>query len=137
MDHKMETRIQKKKHNDHDRGTATGAKIDTQVLSLFIWLVADDWFVLREKYCCLVADKPSERCVRERGRGGGLTATTTCNACRIREIDFSWLLEVAFSVVGVGLTALLAVGGKSVGAINADFSKVEGLLDYLGPFSLN
>jgi hypothetical protein len=49
---------------------------------------------------------------------GGLTAMTTCNACRIREIDFSWLLEVAFSVVGVGLTALLAVGGKSVGDIN-------------------
>jgi hypothetical protein len=26
-------------------------------ISLFVWLVADDWcwFVLREKYCCLVA----------------------------------------------------------------------------------
>jgi hypothetical protein len=47
------------------------------VLSLFVWLVADGWcwfvvrekycwlvaggwFVLREKYCWLVADKPNE-----------------------------------------------------------------------------
>jgi hypothetical protein len=33
--------------------------------SLFAWLVADvfagGWFVLREKYCWLVADKPSEQ----------------------------------------------------------------------------
>jgi hypothetical protein len=31
--------------------------------SLFVWLVADGWcwFVLREKYCWLVADKPSEQ----------------------------------------------------------------------------
>jgi hypothetical protein len=30
---------------------------------LFVWLVADGWcwFVLREKYCWLVADKPSEQ----------------------------------------------------------------------------
>jgi hypothetical protein len=27
----------------------------------YCWLVADGWFVLREKYCWLVADKPSER----------------------------------------------------------------------------
>jgi hypothetical protein len=27
----------------------------------YCWLVADDWFVLREKYCWLVADKPSEQ----------------------------------------------------------------------------
>jgi hypothetical protein len=27
---------------------------------MFGWLVADGWFVLREKYCWLVADKPSE-----------------------------------------------------------------------------
>jgi hypothetical protein len=27
----------------------------------YCWLVADGWFVLREKYCCLVADKPSEQ----------------------------------------------------------------------------
>jgi hypothetical protein len=26
----------------------------------YCWLVADDWFVLREKYCWLVADKPNE-----------------------------------------------------------------------------
>jgi hypothetical protein len=26
-----------------------------------LWLVAGDWFVLREKYCWLVDDKPSER----------------------------------------------------------------------------
>jgi hypothetical protein len=24
--------------------------------SLFVWLLADDWFVLREKYCWLVID---------------------------------------------------------------------------------
>jgi hypothetical protein len=27
----------------------------------YCWLVADDWFVLREKYCWLVADKLSEQ----------------------------------------------------------------------------
>jgi hypothetical protein len=27
------------------------------------WLVADGWFVPREKYCLLVADKPSEQAV--------------------------------------------------------------------------
>jgi hypothetical protein len=49
-----------------------------QVFGLFVWLVADGWcwfvlrekycwliaggwFVLREKYCWLVADKPSEQ----------------------------------------------------------------------------
>jgi hypothetical protein len=26
----------------------------------YCWLVAGDWFVLREKYCWLVADKPNE-----------------------------------------------------------------------------
>jgi hypothetical protein len=25
------------------------------------WLVVGSWFVLREKYCCLVADKPNEQ----------------------------------------------------------------------------
>jgi hypothetical protein len=25
------------------------------------WLVGDGWFVLREKYCWLVADKPNEQ----------------------------------------------------------------------------
>jgi hypothetical protein len=31
--------------------------------NVFVWLLADDWclFVLREKYCWLVADKPSEQ----------------------------------------------------------------------------
>jgi hypothetical protein len=34
----------------------------------YCWLVADGWFVLREKYCWLVADKPSEQagCRRRR-----------------------------------------------------------------------
>jgi hypothetical protein len=27
----------------------------------YCWLVADGWFVLREKNCWLVADKPSEQ----------------------------------------------------------------------------
>jgi hypothetical protein len=42
------------------------------MICLFVWLVADGWFVLREKlaggwfvlrekYCWLVADKPSEQ----------------------------------------------------------------------------
>jgi hypothetical protein len=29
----------------------------------YCWLVASGWFVLREKYCWLVADKPSEQAV--------------------------------------------------------------------------
>jgi hypothetical protein len=31
----------------------------------YCWLVAGGWFVLREKYCWLVADKPSEQGVNE------------------------------------------------------------------------
>jgi hypothetical protein len=27
----------------------------------YCWLIAGDWFVPREKYCWLVADKPSEQ----------------------------------------------------------------------------
>jgi hypothetical protein len=27
----------------------------------YCWLVAGSWFVLREKYCWLLADKPSEQ----------------------------------------------------------------------------
>jgi hypothetical protein len=27
----------------------------------YCWLLAGGWFVLREKYCCLVADKPNEQ----------------------------------------------------------------------------
>jgi hypothetical protein len=30
----------------------------------YCWLVAGGWFVLREKYCWLVADKPSEQGAR-------------------------------------------------------------------------
>jgi hypothetical protein len=30
----------------------------------YCWLVAGGWFVLREKYCWLVADKPSEQGVQ-------------------------------------------------------------------------
>jgi hypothetical protein len=29
----------------------------------YCWLVAGGWFVLREKYCWLVVDKPSEQAV--------------------------------------------------------------------------
>jgi hypothetical protein len=32
----------------------------------YCWLVADGWFVLREKYCWLVADKPSEHGLLEK-----------------------------------------------------------------------
>jgi hypothetical protein len=31
----------------------------------YCWLVAGGWFVLREKYCWLVADKPSEQGVSQ------------------------------------------------------------------------
>jgi hypothetical protein len=27
----------------------------------YCWLIADGWFVVREKYCRLVADKPNEQ----------------------------------------------------------------------------
>jgi hypothetical protein len=27
----------------------------------YCWLIAGGWFVLREKYCWLVADKPNEQ----------------------------------------------------------------------------
>jgi hypothetical protein len=30
----------------------------------YCWLVAGGWFVLREKYCWLVADKPSEQAAK-------------------------------------------------------------------------
>jgi hypothetical protein len=30
----------------------------------YCWLVAGGWFVVREKYCWLVADKPNEQAVR-------------------------------------------------------------------------
>jgi hypothetical protein len=30
----------------------------------YCWLVAGGWFVVREKYCWLVADKPSEQGAR-------------------------------------------------------------------------
>jgi hypothetical protein len=29
----------------------------------YCWLVAGGWFVVREKYCWLMADKPSEQAV--------------------------------------------------------------------------
>jgi hypothetical protein len=39
-----------------------------QINSLFVWLVADGWcwFVLREKYCWLVTDKPNEQGARSK-----------------------------------------------------------------------
>jgi hypothetical protein len=33
-----------------------------------LWLIAGGWFVLREKYCWLVADKPSEQGEKLKGR---------------------------------------------------------------------
>jgi hypothetical protein len=38
----------------------------------YCWLVADDWFVLREKYCWLVVDKPNEQGGRHKRMRGGL-----------------------------------------------------------------
>jgi hypothetical protein len=43
----------------------------------YCWLVAGGWFVLREKYCWLVADKPSEQGVICRG-----VNSTTFNSMR-------------------------------------------------------
>jgi hypothetical protein len=39
------------------------ARVHEKKNSLFGWLVVDGWcwFVLREKYCWLVADKPSKQ----------------------------------------------------------------------------
>jgi hypothetical protein len=33
----------------------------------YCWLVAGGWFVVREKYCWLVADKPSEQGAEQSG----------------------------------------------------------------------
>jgi hypothetical protein len=40
----------------------------------YCWLVADGWFILREKYCWLVADKPSEQ-------GGCFVLACACIPC--------------------------------------------------------
>jgi hypothetical protein len=56
------------------------------LLEEYCWLVSGGWFVLREKYCCLVADKPSEQLVTAlllpaHGRRHGLRETAlTVNA---------------------------------------------------------
>jgi hypothetical protein len=34
---------------------------ERKVLLADCWLIAGGWFVLREKYCWLVADKPNEQ----------------------------------------------------------------------------
>jgi hypothetical protein len=39
----------------------------------YCWLVADGWLVLREKYCWLVADKPNEQA------GSNFSALQTLN----------------------------------------------------------
>jgi hypothetical protein len=36
----------------------------------YCWLVAGGWFVVREKYCWLVADKPSEQATHKSGACG-------------------------------------------------------------------
>jgi hypothetical protein len=41
----------------------------------YCWLVAGGWFVLREKYCWLVADKPSEHAARRRWTQTSRTAS--------------------------------------------------------------
>jgi hypothetical protein len=35
----------------------------------YCWLIAGGWFVLREKYCWLVADKPSEQAKKGKKKG--------------------------------------------------------------------
>jgi hypothetical protein len=39
----------------------------------YCWLIADGWFVVREKYCWLVADKPNEQGERARPIKGAKT----------------------------------------------------------------
>jgi hypothetical protein len=41
-------------------------------------LVAGGWFVLREKYCWLVADKPSEQAESHRRRKALLKSSKSC-----------------------------------------------------------
>jgi hypothetical protein len=44
----------------------------------YCWLVADDWFVVREKYCWLVADKPNKQ-----GDGVRVCTPGTCSEARV------------------------------------------------------
>jgi hypothetical protein len=39
----------------------------------YCWLIAGGWFVLREKYCWLVADKPNEMGKKSRSNTRGIT----------------------------------------------------------------
>jgi hypothetical protein len=66
----------------------------------YCWLIADGWFVLREKYCWLVTDKPSEQGARPRQRSGccdhrrrTLPATAAVNShrrsCALRGLAFA------------------------------------------------
>jgi hypothetical protein len=38
-------------------------RMNGSTTSMFGWLMVGGWFVLREKYCWLVADKPNEQAV--------------------------------------------------------------------------
>jgi hypothetical protein len=46
----------------------------------YCWLVAGVWFVLREKHCWLVADKPSEQAAYCPWPGGVVLGVARCNA---------------------------------------------------------
>jgi hypothetical protein len=66
------------------------------IRSLFVWLVADGWcwFVLREKHCCLVADKP---CVHGLGsdirlrHGGVIAGRGVASGYRDKKERMAWI----------------------------------------------
>jgi hypothetical protein len=59
----------------------------------YCWLVAGGWFILREKYCWLVADKPSEQ--------GGSYSTRSIEVYLYRNKNGSLclMIEIALSSI--------------------------------------
>jgi hypothetical protein len=75
-----------------------------EIISMFVWLVADGWcwfvlrekygclvaagwFVLRENYCWLVADKPSEQGVYQMALWGSYLVLPQSHNIRFRNIQ--------------------------------------------------
>jgi hypothetical protein len=74
----------------------------------YCWLVAGGWFVVREKYCCLVADKPTE------------------------PADFCVVADV--SVVAIGGASRILVGGLLRGRLRRSELADEKLMPILFNF---
>jgi hypothetical protein len=62
-----------------------------------LWLVAGGWFVLREKYCWLVADKPSEQAAYAHGINRQQASTR-------RQMTTRWQAAIAARIVELGLS---------------------------------